>query len=220
MKDIKSFKLDRFPLNLNFVMDLIYFDGPLLTLFKNENGDSYLYYWCDVDENYNRWMIFRLSKAILKSYVFKKLSLNGLILNPIDGFVYIVDVDNNLQYNNVCLIQPDKLPERYIPEGDSFYDFESELDEDGKLLILDHIFDDKELINILSKLVAKYKSALKDVEKKLIDILFGIYQKETTIKKQTFGGYIIPELQLPGAYLENYDNLLSSDSLSLIAINE
>jgi hypothetical protein len=29
------------------VVDLIYFEGPLLTLFENEYGDSYLYYWCD-----------------------------------------------------------------------------------------------------------------------------------------------------------------------------
>jgi len=155
MKDIKAFKLDKFPLNLNFVTDLIYFEGPLLSLFKNESGDSYLYYWCDVDENYNRWMIFRLSKADLTSYIFKKSSLKDLILNPVDGFEYIADIDGNLQYNNIYLTQPDKLPERYIPESDSFYDFESELDEDSKLLVLNYIFEDKQLIDILSKLLTQ-----------------------------------------------------------------
>lgn len=148
MEDIKAFKLDKFPLKLNFIADLTYFEGPLLSLFKNETGDSYLYYWCDVDENYNRWIIFRLSKAKLESYIFEKLSLNDLILSPSDGFVYIVDIDGNLQYSNIYLIQPDKLPELYIPESDSFYDFESESDEDGKLLILNHIFDDKPMRTI------------------------------------------------------------------------
>lgn len=169
MEDIKTFKLDEFPLKLNFVADLIYFEGPLLSLFKNETGDSYLYYWCDVDENYNRWIIFRLSKAKLKSYVFEKLSLDDLILNPSDGFVYITDIDDNLQYRNIYLIQPDKLPEQYIPESDSFYDFKSELDEDedGKQLLLNHIFEDKELIDILLKLLDKYNNEGIEYERKL-----------------------------------------------------
>jgi len=174
--------MDKFPLNLNFVSDLIYFEGSLLSLFKNETGDIYLYYWCDADENYNRWMIFRLSKEKLKSYIFKKLSLNYLILSPIDGFVYIADIDDNLQYSNIYLVQPDKIPESYLPENDSFYDFESELDDDSKFLLLKHIFDDKEIIDILFKLLNKYENTLKDVKNNLIDILFGVYQKEIILK--------------------------------------
>jgi len=135
----KGIKLDKFPLNLNFVIDLIYFEGPLLSLFKNESGDSYLYYWCDVDENYNRWMIIRLSKTNQESYILKKLSLNHLILSPVDGFVYILDIGDDLQYDNIYLVLPENLPERYIPETESFYDFESELDHEDRLSLLNYL---------------------------------------------------------------------------------
>lgn len=88
---------------------------------------------------------------------FKKISLNNLLLNPIDGFIYMADIDDRLEYNNIHLIQPGKLPEQYIPEEDSFYDFESELDKDSKLLLLNHIFDGREIVDILLKLLNKYQ---------------------------------------------------------------
>ncbi len=182
MENIETFKMDKFPLNLNLITDLIYFEGSLLSLFKNEFGDIYLYYWCDANDNYNRWIIFRLSKERLKSYIFKKLSLNSLILSPIDGFVYIADINDNLKYSNIYLVQPDKIPESYIPESDSFYDFESELDNDSKFLLLKHIFDDKEITDILLKLLDKYETTLKDLKNKLTDILFGLYQREIRTK--------------------------------------
>ncbi len=69
MEKIEGLKLDKFPIKLNFLIDLFYFEGALLSLFKNDNDDNYLYYWFDVDENYNRWLIFRLSKSDLKSYI-------------------------------------------------------------------------------------------------------------------------------------------------------
>ncbi|EDN65617.1 hypothetical protein BGP_0795 [Beggiatoa sp. PS] len=62
MQEITGYLLEHFPLNLRDIVDLIYFDGPLLTLFENEYGDSYLYYWCDVDEQCNRWLVFRVTK--------------------------------------------------------------------------------------------------------------------------------------------------------------
>ncbi|TAG74491.1 MAG: hypothetical protein EAZ23_06010 [Oscillatoriales cyanobacterium] len=57
-----GFKLDKFPLSLRSIVHLEYFDGPLLSLFENEYGDSYLYSWCDVDNLYNRWLVFRVAQ--------------------------------------------------------------------------------------------------------------------------------------------------------------
>lgn len=147
-----KFKHHKFPLNLRFVIDLIYFEGPLLSLFKNGSGDSYLCYWCDVDENDNRWMILRLSKTNLKSYISKKLSLNHLILSPVDGFVYILDIGDDVQYNNIYLVLPENLPEQYVPETDSFYDFESELDYTERLSLLNYLNDtfDNEAVSLFN----------------------------------------------------------------------
>jgi len=158
MQEITGYPLDNFPLNLRDIIDLIYFDGPLLTLFENEYGDSYLYYWCDVDEYCNRWLVFRVTQKMLKFYVTKKISLRELILNPVDGFLYSIDLDDDLQCRGTYLVQPNNLPKKYTPAVDSYYDF-SKLDSEdteAKMLILEKVWDDKhELGDLLVKLFDK-----------------------------------------------------------------
>jgi hypothetical protein len=155
MKEIVGCKLNQFPLNLKFIMDLIYFDGSLLSLFENEHGDSYLYYWCDADELHNRWLVFRVAKALLKDYILGNTTLQKLILKPIDGFLYSLDIDDDLEVENTYLIQPESLPKKYIPADNSSYDLSllnaEALDKDI-LVLLDKIilYDVKKLPSLIS----------------------------------------------------------------------
>lgn len=138
MEKLIGWKLDKFPLSLRLIVHLEYFDGPLLSLFENEYGDSYLYSWCDIDELYNRWLVFRVVQETLKQYVEGKVSLCELLLNPIDGFLYSLDIDDTWKIVNVYLLQPKTLPETYIPDTDSYYSFlelNSETREKDKILI-------------------------------------------------------------------------------------
>lgn len=194
MEKINSFKIAKLPLKLNYVTDLIQFDGPLLSLFENEYDDRYMYYWCDVDEHNNRWIIFRLDRSQLKSFILKKISLKDLILNPIDGFLYIADIDDNLHYSNIYFVQPNELPELYVPESDSYYDLDSELNEESQLIVLSNIIDDKEIIKILLRLLNNYDDTL------------GV-----------FDGYNIQERSIPGAYYDK--DLFIDDALTTIEIN-
>jgi len=158
MQEITGYLLEHFPLNLRDIVDLIYFDGPLLTLFENEYGDSYLYYWCDVDEQCNRWLVFRVTKKTLRFYITQKLSLRELILNPVDGILYSIELDDDLQCRHTYLLQPKNLPSIYIPAVDSYYDFSKRDREDpeAKGLILEKIWDEKqELGDLLLKLYNK-----------------------------------------------------------------
>lgn len=125
MPRIKGIRVNKHPFNdLEIVADLIYFDGPILSQFKNARGDNYLYCWSDIDERYNRWLVFRVTNQNLNFYVTGKVSLRHLILNPIDGFVYSVDIDDDFQYHNVQIVQPTHLPKTYLADEDSYYDFE------------------------------------------------------------------------------------------------
>ena len=110
--------------NFKKIEDLIFFEGPLLSHYVSEKGDDYLFYWVDRDEKDNRWLVLRVSMANLQKYIGKELSLRELIENPNDGFLYSVDIDNDLQYHSVKLVQPSTLPEEYLPEEDSYYAFE------------------------------------------------------------------------------------------------
>lgn len=124
MKQLEGFDI-QFDFNqFRKIADLIYFDGPFLSHYISGKGDDYLFYWVDKDENDNRWLVLRISLANLQKYINKELSLRELIETPNDGYLYSVDIDNNINYHNIKLIQPSALPEEYLPEADSYYTFE------------------------------------------------------------------------------------------------
>ena len=124
MKQLDGFDIQFDFSNFKKIADLVYFDGPFLSHYISEKGDDYLFYWVDKDENDNRWLVLRISLANLQKYIGKELTLRELIENPNDGFLYAVDIDNDVRYHNVKLVQPSALPEEYKPDTDSYYEFE------------------------------------------------------------------------------------------------
>ena len=131
MEQIEGNRLDKFlPGDLTKTADLITFDGPLLSHFKNENDDGYLFYWCDADDVYNRWLVFRTTDKQLSRYLKKETPLRDMIQNPSDGFLYAVDIDDALQYENVRMVYPHSLPNTYLPAADSYYDFDLSADDE------------------------------------------------------------------------------------------
>ena len=58
---------------LTKLFDLEYFDGPLLSLFADANGDFFLYKWYDLSENSHQWLVFRVNFTTIQNY------LNGTV---------------------------------------------------------------------------------------------------------------------------------------------
>lgn len=106
------------------VSDLIYFEGPLLSHFISPNGENYLFYWCDVDDVCNRWIILRTDLLTIQKYTDKRISLKDIITNPTDGFVYIADIDDSICYRSIYILLADEIPTEYIPKDTSYYNFE------------------------------------------------------------------------------------------------
>jgi len=123
MQEIEGYKIEYDFSRFRKISDLIYFDGPLLSHYVSSKGEDYLFYWVDCDDADNRWLVLRLSLASLQKYIGKEITLRELIGSPNDGYLYTVDVDNDLRYHNVKLIQPSSLPENYLPAADSYYEF-------------------------------------------------------------------------------------------------
>ena len=124
MKVIKGFDIQFDFSNFKKIADLIDFEGPLLSHYVSGKGDDYLFYWVDGDAHDNRWLVLRVSLSSLQKYLAKKVSLRELISSPNDGYLYLVDVDTDINYHDVKLVQPTDLPEDYLPTADSYYDFE------------------------------------------------------------------------------------------------
>ena len=51
---------------LTKVSDLIYFDGPFLSHYVHKSGDNYLSYWVDCDDEFQRWLVFRVGITSLQ----------------------------------------------------------------------------------------------------------------------------------------------------------
>lgn len=135
MRTIEGYDIDYDFSRFMKIADLIYFEGPFLSHYVSSKGDDYLFYWVDRDDNDNRWLVLRVSLADLQKYIGKEKTLRELIEHPNDGYLYSVDVNDDLNYHNVKLVQPSSLPEEYLPEKDSYYDFEPVPAEDAEELM-------------------------------------------------------------------------------------
>jgi len=135
MKTVKGYNIKYDFSDFRKIADLIYFEGPLLSHYVSSRGDDYLFYWVDRDENDNRWLVMRVSLSSLQKYMAKDISLHELIETPNDGYLYLVDVDNNANYHDVRLVQPADLPDDYLPVSDSYYEFEPIPAEDAEELM-------------------------------------------------------------------------------------
>ena len=135
MRKIEGYDIEYDFSSFKKIADLVYLDGPFLSHYVSGKGDDYLFYWVDRDDNDNRWLVLRVSLSSLQKYIGKELSLLELIENPNDGYLYSVDVDNDLNYHNIKLVQPSAIPEDYLPEADSYYEFEPIPSEDADELM-------------------------------------------------------------------------------------
>lgn len=122
MEKIKGYKLQELPISgLNKVSDLIFFDGPILSHFIDGKKNDYLFLWVDNDAKFNRWFVWKVKKVSLRQYLTKSFSLKNLLIEKNKDFVYSIEIDNELKYNNIIAMDIDDLPINYIPEEESFY---------------------------------------------------------------------------------------------------
>lgn len=63
--------------NAKHVRDLIYFGGPLLSLYDLD-GQLIMVYWLDVDEKVNTWNAFTVTKEGLEQYLEKSVNIRDL----------------------------------------------------------------------------------------------------------------------------------------------
>jgi hypothetical protein len=117
---VKIQKLDFLPIKQG---DLLYHEGPLLSVFKDALSDNFYFYkWSDCDDKAHRWLVFKVSIQSIKSFFDKQLSLRQLILEQ--PFSYFLDLDNNLDPLSIVIVSSHTMPKSYLPEQGSFFDAE------------------------------------------------------------------------------------------------
>lgn len=152
MEPLQGNILDNLPLgHLNYKRDLIYFDGPLLSEFVSDKGEVYLKYWCDCDENVNRWMVFKIKEQDRLRLVLGVKSLYQAILEQPDHFVFFSDEDERKE--KYQMVMSKNIPQSYLPDEDSFLDIEDYREDEN---ITSLIFENQWELDALKDLFNKF----------------------------------------------------------------
>ena len=168
MKDVKGLKikhLDFHPLKMG---DLIYYEGPLLSHFVDNNSpnDHYFYRWVDFDDETHRWLIFKSSDKDIKAFLNKEISLWQMIIQK--STVILLDFDDDLNKKQILVAAVSELPNTYLPSEQSYF---KEEQYQPYAIELKNQLDKKESEqNMLSELLKKVY-VLDDQQKKTFNLL-------------------------------------------------
>ncbi|MFN0035480.1 MAG: hypothetical protein ACKVUS_10440 [Saprospiraceae bacterium] len=113
--------MKKLPFSLKKLGDLLYYEGPLESHFVNEHDEDFIFKWSDQDRQFNRWMVYKTTTAGLVDYFNMRINSRDMILSNPDGWVYFIDMDNNLEYRHIQLVKTEDIPEDYLPTTRSFY---------------------------------------------------------------------------------------------------
>lgn len=125
MEQINGVKIPDFKV-FQKVSDLIWFEGPLVSHFLSPNNEDYIFYWSDADKNErtDKWIITPVSEYIINQYINRQITLKDMMLKTINGIAFFADVDENNNYMNVYAFSIDSIDSDYLPEDDTYNDFE------------------------------------------------------------------------------------------------
>jgi hypothetical protein len=143
---IKPFK----PLNpsSSFIRigDLVYFEGPLRTLFTDaRNKRLYIFDWVDNDEATNRWLVYSIAPKDLLLYLQRSISYFELFKNAINKKYYITDISSAFVTKYYKLHEISELPEKYLPNEDDYFDKGDTIFYDKiQALLIEHLTNQKQ----------------------------------------------------------------------------
>lgn len=98
--------------------DLVYYDGPLISLYRSERGEDVLYVWLDCTATRHRWCVVPISRESLRGYLDQSYSL--LTLFERAKHLITFDVGDALRKGGVTLTYFDSFPREYLPQPDSY----------------------------------------------------------------------------------------------------
>ncbi len=104
------------------IVDVVNFDGPLMTLFEHkENKHIYLLDWIDSNSEFNRWLLYKSNPIVLENFIKGSMSHYDLFMSE-EVNCFVIDIDTHLNWNNCQIVQKKNLPINYLPKKDVFFE--------------------------------------------------------------------------------------------------
>jgi hypothetical protein len=103
------------------LFDIEYYDGPMLSLFRDDKAGFYLYKWLDVENNGHKWLIFKTNLDDLYDYIHQNMDEKTLIKNALNGQYTTVIIHSNLVYDQIKHFTSTSLPNSFLPANGCFF---------------------------------------------------------------------------------------------------
>ena len=98
--------------------DLVAFDGPLLSLYKDDEGGDHLVSWVDCSKTHHRWILAAVSRSQLLKFVRATVTLKEIITSK--ESVVVFETTKKAQKRNGVRVAVGDLPTSYLPAQDSY----------------------------------------------------------------------------------------------------
>ena len=102
--------------------DLMYFDGPLMSLFMNKNkGHFYIFDWVNANEQFNQWIAYQVPLSRVSKFMEGTLSHRDLMRHSLHNEFTLIDIDNDLNYYQRSTLTFAALPPSYLPKENTYF---------------------------------------------------------------------------------------------------
>ncbi len=119
MKNVIGQRVRKSAFAHQWVEDLLYFEGPLLSLLKASTSQDYFYFHIDQDKANVRWLAFTVSRKDIRDYLSRKKTLLEMVYER--ESVELVDLDFNGEVVEAIRCQVSDMPPEYLPGEDSWF---------------------------------------------------------------------------------------------------
>lgn len=139
MRTIHGIAASTNSLQLERIGDLLYFNWPLITVYRDHEETIYLRSLLEETNDKVRYAFFKVDKFLLKAYIEGNVPYLDVLTHPLDDLYLINDVDSSGD-SVLTVIASNALNNDYIPKVKSFIDEE---DSDEIALIVTKLNLDK-----------------------------------------------------------------------------
>ena len=107
---------------LTNVGDLIYFDGPLMSLFVDKvKGHFFIFDWVNANGQFNQWIAYQVTLSCLSNFINGTLSHRDLLRKSLKNEFLLVDIDDDLTYYKRNSARFEQLPPSYLPKEKTYF---------------------------------------------------------------------------------------------------
>ena len=105
--------------NLIHIRDIEYFEGPLLSEYKDDNENIYIKKWCSWNDVSETWLLVLTTSEDINKYLSKTMSLLNLIQNGKNFIIETRNINGSSSSHNVMF---EDIDVDYLPKNNAFYD--------------------------------------------------------------------------------------------------